>query len=243
MKIYKLLKKGSLFCFCLFFSVSAFADGEKSGSTDLDFYTFIKRILEEDLQPLLGMSTTVSYFIGLSLIIAGMTRLYRHGSGTQNMMHRASPMATAMYFVAGIVLVSFMPHMQILSQSIFNDTQQVFTYQCNGQGPSGYLNADFITNSNDFCPMIAYSSHIIDTGEKKDNIGNALKYLMFGVLFLVGAISFIRGVVQLIKIGEGGGQGHGVGRALTHIIAGVVAVNGDAFYSLMTNIFDQNTRS
>ncbi len=232
----------ALFLF-LCFSLPAFADTEHESSKS--FYTLTIEILENDLQPLLGLTTTVSYFIGLCLIIAGMTRLYRHGSGTQNMMHRASPMATAMYFAAGIVLVSFVPYLKMVSQSVFENAQTTFITQCaggsgTGQTPNTVLNKDFYTDSNDFCPMMAYSTKVAGA-ENKGEIGDAMKYLVYGVLFLVGIISFIRGMVHLVKLGEGGGQGGGVGRALTHIFAGIVAINADSFYSLMNNILDAHS--
>ncbi len=206
-----------------------------------DFFTFVKNILEQDLQPLMSITTTISYMIGLFLIITGMTRLYRHGSGTQNMMHRASPTATAMYFVAGIVLVSFMPYLQMISNSIFPmDASSVLMHQCSST--SVLSTKQFETASNDFCPMLAYSQNIPSANSNSDAIGQAMKYLIFGVLFLVGVISFIRGMVQLVKIGEGG-QGGGLGKAFTHIFAGIVAVNADSFYMTFENILATNVHS
>lgn len=127
-----------------------------------------------------------------------------------------------------------MPHLQTISNSLFQlDPQSVLMNKC--INPQDVVAANgFTTNSNDFCPMEAYSDKIANLSGD-DAIGEAIKYLMFAVLFLVGIISFIRGMVSLVKLGEGG-QGQGVGRSLTFIFAGIVAINADSFYQLMENI-------
>lgn len=64
--------------------------------TGIDFLTFVKNILVDDLQPILQITTTISYFIGLCFVLMGLNRLHRHGQGA-HMMHRLSPMGTAMF--------------------------------------------------------------------------------------------------------------------------------------------------
>lgn len=243
MKIVNIMKKAGVILTLWSISLMAFADtaGGSGDTGTVDFFTFVKRILTEDLQPLLHIATTISYFIGLCLILMGLTRLYRHGQNAQSMMYRVSPAGTAMYFLSGIVLISFMPHLQMLSNSIFHlDPQGYMMHKCAPNVNPMPNPSDFSTSSNDFCPMEAYSA-MVPTEESTNAIGDAIKYLMFGVLFLVGIISFIRGMVQLVKIGEGG-QGQTVGKALTHIFAGVVAINADSFYGLMQSILENNVR-
>lgn len=194
---------------------------------ELDFRSFAINILNNDLTPLLHITIDISYFIGLCLIIAGLTRLHRHAQGQQTMF-RVAPMATAMYFLSGMVLISFMPHLQMLSNSLFN-ANTVLMQQCNG----GLL-SNFYTSSNNFCPMYAYSTDIKNAAPE-DQINAAIKYLAFGTLVFVGIISFIRGMVQLVRIGEGQGQAT-TSKALTHIFAGLIAVNADSVYYLFQNI-------
>ena len=244
---HNLIKKLSAAVFGCSFAIFAFAADAPAdnGTSNLDFIDMVKNILIKDLQPLLQVATTISYLIGLFLIIGGITRLYRHGSGTQSMMHRTSPSATAMYFIAGIVLVSFMPYLQMISNSIFEpNASNVLMQQCKPhQGLHQTLAiSQFHSSSNDFCPMMAYSTKILASNQNNDAVGIAIKYLMFGVLFLVGVISFIRGMLQLVKIGEGG-QGGGLGKAFAHIFAGIVAVNADSFYELFENVLKSNTHS
>jgi len=193
---------------------------------NMDIVTFAVNVLEYDLTPLLHIVTDVAYFIGLCLIIGGLMRLHRHSQGQQTMF-RVAPLATGMYFLSGIVLISFMPYLQILSNSIFN-ANTVLMQQCTGSLTG------FSTSSNTFCPMFAYSTDI-QHAAPDDQIKAAIKYLIFGVLMLVGVISFVRGMVQLIRIGDGQGQG-GTGKALTHIFAGIIAVNADNVYYLAQNI-------
>lgn len=224
--------------------VSAYVFADSSGDDQIDVFQFVKNILTQDLQPLLSITFTVTYLIGLCLIIAGLTRLYRHGHGAHSMMHRVSPMSTGMCFLAGFTLITLMSQIQMLSNSLYPlDQESVLAHSCTSAVvPVG--GSDFTTSSNDFCPMEAYSNDVPDpSDDNRAEVGEAIKYMMFGVLFLVGMISFARGTVQLVKIGEGGGGQHSVGRALTHIFAGIVAVNPDLFYGLMQNVLNSNTGS
>ena len=59
-------------------------------------------------------------------------------------------------------------------------------------------------------------------------------------MFLIGVIAFVRGMLLLIKIGEGGQGGH-VGKAFSFICAGIVGVNMASFYDLFNNILTSNT--
>lgn len=192
---------------------------------------FVQYLLQNVLTPILQMAGTISFFIGLCLIIAGLTRLYRHGQNL-GMFHRIAPMGTAMYFISGVVLISFIPYLSILSNSLFN-SNDILMQQCTG-GWSPLAPNSFYTNTNSFCPLEAYSTDI-QMAPPGEETKTAIKYLAFSALFIVGVISFIRGMVQLVKVGEGHGQG-GAGKALTHIFAGLAAVNADNLYALASNI-------
>ena len=227
-----------------------------------DFVNFAVNILDQDLTPLLHMVTTSSFFMGLIFVMIGLSRLHRHGQGHQMMMQRVHPMGTGMYFLSGVVLISFIPELQMLSDSLFN-SNTVLMHQCllgadsgvsgvaptpifhNGVNPIIPLNPAngvFNTDSQNFCPMEAYADDI-QQSTSGDITEIAIKYLAFGTLMLVGIISFVRGMVHLVKIGEGQhGQG-GVGRALTHIFAGVAASNADNLYALANNILNANVGS
>ncbi|HEU5282024.1 MAG TPA: hypothetical protein VFU82_08615 [Gammaproteobacteria bacterium] len=48
---------------------------------------------------------------------------------------------------------------------------------------------------------------------------------VYMVVQLVGVIAFVRGLVILSRLGERGGQGDSVGKAMTHIIGGIFCIN------------------
>lgn len=197
----------------------------------IDFQQFAYNLLTQDLTPLLHIVTDISFFIGLCMILVGLSRLHRHGQG-QQMMYRVSPIGTGLYFLSGVVLISFIPELVMVSNSLFT-AGNVLTQECIG---GNVINTSFHTDSNNFCPMYAYAMDIkAATGE--DALKSTIKYLTFGVLVFVGIISFIRGMVQLVRIGEGQGQG-AAGKAFAHIFAGIVAVNIDNFYALAQNILN-----
>ncbi len=201
------------------------------------FTTFVMNILNEDFTPILNIVTTVSYLIGLCLIIIGISRLHKHGSGMQQMMQRSSPLGTAMYFVVGVIMISYMPYLQMLSNSIFGyQVEKALIQPC-----GGVLGGTFQTDSMNFCPMTLYAANLINPTQA--TVGDAIQDLVYGLMFLVGVISFIRGLMLLIRLGEGGGQGQGVGKAFTFIFAGIVGTNVDQFYSFMQNILTSNASS
>jgi intracellular multiplication protein IcmC len=206
---------------------------------NVSFLTFLQNILNEDLTPILHIVTTVSYFIGICLILGGLTRLYRHGHGGHH-HHRVTPMGTSMYFVVGIVLISFMPYLQMLSNAFVQlNMQDALMTQCTSSMPLD--DSGFYTGSNSFCPMMAYATDISNAVSDSDAVSEGIEYLVFGLMFLVGVIAFIRGMLLLIKIGEGSHQGGGIGKAFTFIFSGIVAVNLPAVYDLFNNMLTSNT--
>ncbi len=195
-----------------------------------DIPAFVNNILTNDFAPILNLIGTFSYLIGLCLIVIGITRLHKHAGGMQQMMQRSSPTATAMYFVVGIIMISYMPYLQMLSSSVFGDATEKALFKTCASPVGGAFQTDTFT----FCPMMAYTKHLSPTDNP--STGTAIKDMFFALMFLIGVISFIRGLMLLLHIGEGGGQGQGVGKAFTFIAAGIVGTNIDQFYDLMQNI-------
>ena len=190
---------------------------------------FVTNVLSQDYTPIMQMIGDVSYFIGLCFLIIFLSRLHRHGQNAQQMMHRVSPLATGMYLVSSVVLISFIPWLQMLSNSFFY-ANTVLSQGCNSNAPL----PSFFTSTNSFCPEMAYVSDI-QNASQGDQLGDAIKYMAFGTLMIVGVISFIRGMMLLVRIGEGQGQGT-TAKAMTHIFAGLVAVNADNAYYLFMNV-------
>ena len=191
---------------------------------------FATNILEQDYTPIMQIIGDISYFIGLCFIIIFLSRLHRHGQNAQQMMHRVSPVATGMYLVAGVTLISFIPQLSMLSNSLFY-SNNVLMQNCMNAG-----SMSFVTSTNSFCPEMAYVNDINNAAEGSQ-VSTAIKYLAFGTLIIVGVISFIRGIMLLVKIGEGQGQGT-IAKAMTHIFAGLAAVNADNLYNLAQGIMN-----
>lgn len=63
----------------------------------------------------------------------------------------------------------------------------------------------------------------------------ALEYLVYSCLIIVGIVSLIRGMMGLIRLGEGQGGGLDLPASLAHIFAGAVALNSQvvlAFFGI-----------
>ncbi len=68
-------------------------------------------------------------------------------------------------------------------------------------------------------------------------LGQAGMYALIYLIQIVGLVSFIRGWVYLAQ-GSSGGQGqHTTGKALTHIIGGLLAINIVEFMNILWNSF------
>lgn len=140
--------------------------------------------------------TTISALVGFFLIFSGFVRLSKHGK-PQTMMRHYSPISTIFYFISGVMLISIIPTFQMLESTIFQN--------------------DLAQN-----PILAYinnhgSSHDLQTGI-------ALGDLMYSFAIIIGLISLIRGLVLLVKLGEGQQDGH-LNRSIIHIVAGIVGLN------------------
>jgi hypothetical protein len=206
--------------------------------TPPDFMTFLQNVLNQDLTPILHIVTTIAYFIGFCLILMGLSRLYHHGHPNSSHHNRVTPMGTSMFFIVGVVLISSMPYLQMMSSAFVQlNEQSAMMTQCTGP----VLNdSGFYTASNNFCPMTAYATDISNAVSDNDAVAEGIQYAVFAVAFLVGVIAFIRGMLLLLKIGEGGQGGH-VGKAFTFIFAGIVGVNMSSFYDLLNNMLTSNT--
>ncbi|MDF2690861.1 MAG: hypothetical protein K0S29_716 [Gammaproteobacteria bacterium] len=198
--------------------------------TGIEFVVEARNIIQNIISPMLSITTIVSQFIGVFLILYGMMRLYRHGE--QNMMHRVSPMGTIMTFVAGVVLVAYTPELSVLSGSLIGNPDYNLVTPC----PYGGVDQQ---TGVAYCPILGYLPEI---SSPLTSDTQALETLTFAILFLVGAISFIKGFLELIKLGEGHGQG-GIAKALTHIFAGVAGVNAESLYNFIQNVITSNMSS
>ena len=71
----------------------------------------------------------------------------------------------------------------------------------------------------------------------------SLGVVMLGIIYLIGFISFIRGLYLIKDIGGNSQNAAGLGKVLTHIIGGVVCMNLTRTSCLLANSFTTNTPS
>lgn len=193
-------------------------------TTLASFATDAQNFIYNELSPLMSIFIIVARFVGIMMIAIGLGRLHRHGH--HHMMHRISPVSTIFYFVSGATLVSFMPELTAFSSGLADSVSASHLLTaCEGTGHG--------LPGQTFCPLIAYANNIDPTTSTDTYV---VKELAFAVLTLAGVYSFIKGFALLVKVGDGHSQQGGVGKAFTHIIAGVVGVNAEFFYNVFQNI-------
>ncbi|MCF6777456.1 hypothetical protein L3V83_12875 [Thiotrichales bacterium 19X7-9] len=145
-----------------------------------------------------GLYTLVVTFgtlAGLLLVIIGFYRLQKHGR-QQQMFRYHSPLATFFYLLSGVALLSYTGFFQMLSFTFFS-------------------NYEFSAN-----PIAQYMKPI-DPGDTE----TALQYLTYTCLIVIGAIAVLRGMLALIKLGEGQGGTSEIASTVTYICAGACALN------------------
>jgi hypothetical protein len=152
-----------------------------------------------------GIVGYVSLGIGLCLLYIGLHRIRHHGQGMSSKHY--SPLGTIFYFIAGAVCLQYETVAQSLAVSLFGDTGNVVTTM------GAYI--DIINNESD------PAQQTLD--------------FAFAMLLAIGIVSFLRGFIILVKMGEGASEG-ALPKALTHIFAGVVGINASAAYALITNL-------
>ncbi|WP_119344943.1 hypothetical protein [Facilibium subflavum] len=155
---------------------------------------FIHHLISNLANDLYPLLTTISVLIGFVVLIIGFMRLTKHGK-QQNMMRHYSPVSTIFHFIAGAMLISIVPTFQMLEGTFFQNT----------------LEAN---------PILHYAEVSTQTLDK----GLQLKSLFFSCAIIIGFISLLRGLILLIKIGEGQQEGS-ASKVITHIIAGIVGIN------------------
>ncbi len=179
-------------------------------STDIANYSQeIKTILQNDLMPIFHMLDKSVWVIGFILLVLGVHRLKHHQGSNNHRYH--SPLATAFYILGGVLFMGFGPELIMISQSTFG-----------GQGAIAFL-------KNPINPINYYVKILPNAG---NDINQMSMDLMYAVLLIIGTFSFVRGFLLMIKLGEGG-QEATFPKAITHILAGAVAINFEIIYHMI----------
>ena len=139
---------------------------------------------------------TVSYVIGLMLIVRGVMMYRIFANQTYGSAQRGEIAGPLVFLVVGIILLYF-PSSLNTSLYTFFGTSEIGQLQ----------------------ELAAYSNRSqSETFLQLQNI--VVKYLK-----LIGLIAFVRGWVILAKMGHPGAQPGSIGKGITHIIGGVVLIN------------------
>lgn len=213
-------------------------------------YAWAQGFLKNFLEPFYEMIIIVARLIGIFLVMWGLMRVRRHGQ--HNMMYRLSPMATAMFFVVGAVFAAFMPFALSFSGGIFGNTtidatnfknstglNQNLVYKCSEGG--GNTSAADLSGAV-YCPVLGYANEVdTNKGSLQDDPQKAMMQVVYAVLLVIGVISFLRGFLFLLRMGEGNSQEGSMQKAVTHIIAGVIGMNAQSFQDLLTGALPSHT--
>ncbi|WP_158006957.1 hypothetical protein [Piscirickettsia litoralis] len=188
------------------------------------------------LNPFLHLVNVISPVLGIGALGVGVHRLRHHANPRLMSMHRRSPMASGFYFFVGAVLTCPNYLIEALSGSLFR-TPQLIDSLCgtsNGEGFLSYFN-DLSSSS-----ILVFSDGKLQcavANAAQTNDENLIK-LAYAILFVVGLISFMRGIFLLIKLGEHmGGQDASLSRIVAHVLAGIVAINASVFIDILSQTY------
>ena len=217
-------------------------------------YAWAQGFLTNFLEPFYEMIIIVARLIGIFLVIWGLMRVRRHGQ--HNMMYRLSPMATVMYFFVGALFAAFMPFALSFSGGIFGASTQ---YTPTGTNPTSVgINTNLLYKCSEggggtssanlsgavYCPVLGYANEVTQnkTG-LQNNPQQAMMQVVYAVLLVIGVISFLRGFLFLLKMGEGQGQDGSMQKAVVHILAGVIGMNAQSFQDLLSGALPSHINS
>ncbi len=209
-------------------------------------YSWAKNFLVNFLDPFYTLIIVSTRLIGIFLVFVGITRLRRMGQ--QNMMHRTSPAATTAYFFVGCIFTAFMPELLAFSNAIFGSGTiqsgtQTFTgsnpdltYACSSYTPNPDAGSSGLA-SHVNCPVLGYYNDIVKNQTTyASDAAATLMQVVYAILLVVGLISFLRGCLFLLKLGEGNSQESSVQKAVVHMVAGMIGMNAEAFQTLISGV-------
>ena len=152
--------------------------------------------LANSLIPVENLLRGAAYLIGIAFAIKALMVLKSHSESRSQ--SGGGPTEPLMYLFVATMLIYFPSGFQMLMNTTFGYSNVLAYAPNNSQMPM--INAIFGQNS----PM-----------------GQALTI----IIQLVGLISYIRGWLLIAKSGSAGQQPGNVGKGITHIFAGVLAMN------------------
>lgn len=145
----------------------------------------------------------IGFFIGMVLFVSGLLRLRKNAENSNSY-----PMASCIWMlISGALLISLGQFYSIVAGSM----EQSLTGQSNS--------------------ILAVNAHInLDKSIKASSgfarfVPSATGQSILAFVYFIGILSFTRGVMLLKDLGSPQGQQMGVGKPITHILGGAVAMN------------------
>jgi len=166
-----------------------------AGSSSFDIGAMISN-LAATASSLQQLVVACSYLIGVGLIVKGIMKFKSFGHGMNQQTPPGEAFAPLLSIIVGSILI-YIP--SILNTSLTT----VFGTPTPGSASS----------------LLSYSSAISSNAQ-----WSRLGEIMINYFQLVGLVAFIRGWLILSKISNQSGQ-ETVGKALTHIIGGIMLIN------------------
>jgi hypothetical protein len=212
-------------------------------------------VVQYALIPIQFLITYVAYIMGFFFLSWGLYRL-RHGheGGGYNRQHSGA--GTVLCFVAATMIFQYQWTTNMLGNSLLGpgggDSQTGWDYGKSGSLPIdpenlfGYVQGATHDLRGSTVQQHTGSGILQSSQYTKFNVGgndeNAYMTLetLFAVLMVVGYISFLRGAMLLVKMGEGAGGGESSGtKAVVHIVAAGLLCNANHVTALIGNLSDQ----
>lgn len=174
------------------------------------------------LAALMPLMESLAYLIGLVLVGAGLYKAYKNPQNPQQ--HTIG--SAVRYMLSGTLLLSITTVFNVLTRTTVDPT-----WTDSGRA------------------MLALDQRALQDFETASNsqvlgglMPESLGAIVLGFVYLVGFIAIIRGVFLMKEVGQMGGQNQaGIGKVMTHLIGGVIAMNLTQSACIMASTFSQNS--
>ena len=198
---------------------------------------YYDRTIAYVLVPFMQLMGYVCPVIGIITVAIGVNRLRYHSNPMMMSAYRRAPMATAFYFIIGAFLIYPYAGLEALSESMFG-TVSVYQDYCNSTEKGDSFIAYAKTLKTDY--MFSYSDGEFQcTPKDSDKVSDNLIELSYAILFILGFVSVIRGLFLLTRMGEHmGGQPMSASRVVSHVVAGIIAMNANMFITILQTTYD-----
>jgi intracellular multiplication protein IcmC len=152
--------------------------------------------IANNLLPVQELLSGAAYVMGIGFAMKALMSLKSHGENRQGMSQGASPLKEpALYLVVAAMMIYFPTAVDIMLNTSFG-SPNILSYQQLPDNVMTFLNGN-------------------------SSLGRALVV----IIQTIGLYAFVRGWVLVARSGGSGSQPGGLGKGLTHVFGGVLAIN------------------